>query len=216
MTPQTLEQIATVVGAVLTLMVFSYLLGDNFLYRIAIHVFIGATAGFVLIVAVESVLIPWINLTILSTPLDLPRLAIGLVPFLIGLLLLFKGSARFARLGDLGLMIVLGVGTALALWGAISGTLIPLITSTAREFRPANVINGLIVLIGLISVLVYFTYIGLRRGGGEVGQFLPVRFTGLIGQAFIVVTLGATYALLIISALTVLTGVIGQRLLSGG
>ncbi len=216
MTPQTLEQIATVVGAVLTLMVFSYLLGDNFLYRIAIHIFIGATAGFVLIVAVESVLIPWINLTLLNTPFDLARLAIGLVPFLIGLLLLFKGSARFARLGDLGLMIVLGVGTALALWGAISGTLIPLITSTAREFRPANVINGLIVLIGLISVLVYFTYIGLRRGGGEVGQFLPVRFTGLIGQAFIVVTLGATYALLIISALTVLTGVIGQRLLSGG
>jgi hypothetical protein len=213
LTPQTLEQIATVVGAVLTLMVFSYMLGDNFLYRIAIHIFIGATAGFVLIVAVESVLIPWINITLLNAPLELPRFAVGLIPFMIGILLLFKGSPRFSRLGDLGLMIVLGVGTALALWGAISGTLLPLIASTARDFRPANIINGLIVLIGTISVLVYFTYIGVRRGGGEVSQFLPVRFTGLIGQAFIVVTLGATYALLIISALTVLTGVIAQRLL---
>jgi hypothetical protein len=213
LTPHTLEQIATVVGAVLTLMVFSYLLGDNFLYRIAIHIFIGATAGFVLIVAFESVLIPWINITLLSAPLEMPRLAVGLIPFMIGILLLFKGSPRFSRLGDLGLMIVLGVGTALALWGAISGTLLPLITSTVREFRPANVINGLIVLIGTISVLVYFTYTGLRRSGGEVSQLLPVRFTGLIGQAFIVITLGATYALLIISALTVLTGVIAQRLL---
>ena len=46
MTPETLDRTATIAGAVLTLMVFSYLLGDNFLYRIAIHVFIGAAAAY--------------------------------------------------------------------------------------------------------------------------------------------------------------------------
>ena len=34
-------------GFLLTLCVFSYLLGDNALFRIAIHIFIGTAAGFV-------------------------------------------------------------------------------------------------------------------------------------------------------------------------
>ncbi len=53
MTPELLDRIATIAGAVLTVMVFSYLLGDNFLYRIAIYIFIGAAAAYVLIVAVD-------------------------------------------------------------------------------------------------------------------------------------------------------------------
>ncbi len=213
MTPETLQSIATVAGAVLTVMIFSYLLGDNFLYRIAIHIFIGAAAGFVLLTAVESVLIPWVNLTILASPMEPPRIALGLIPFIIGLLLLMKGSPRYSRIGSAGLMVVLGVGTALGLWGAISGTLLPLVADTARGFRPSTILDGFIVLVGTISVLVYFTYLGVRRPGGEVTQILPVQVTGWVGQAFLVITLGATYGLLIISSLTILTGVIAQRLL---
>ena len=46
MTPETLDRVATIAGAVLTILIFSYLLGDNFLYRIAIHIFIGAAAAY--------------------------------------------------------------------------------------------------------------------------------------------------------------------------
>src|SRR2546430_9380445 len=52
---------------------------------------------------------------------------------------------------------------------------------------------------------IYFTYLGVRRPSGDVEQPLFIRGPGIVGQAFIVVTLGATYALLIISALTILT-----------
>jgi hypothetical protein len=211
--PQTLQTIGTVIGFVLTVCIFSYLLGDNFLYRIAIHIFIGAAAGYVLIVAVESVLIPWINFTLLAQPMVPAQFIVGLVPFLIGLLLLAKGSPRYSRLGDLGLVIVLAVGGALALWGAISGTLIPLVTDAARGFQKTSIFDGLIALIGTITVLVYFTYVGARRQGGETRQLLPVRFTGIVGQVFIVVTLGAFYGMLIISALAVLVSVITQRVL---
>jgi hypothetical protein len=214
--PGLVNNIATIIGLVLTVMVFSYLLGDNFLYRLAIHIFIGAAAGYVLIASVEGVLIPWINLTILAQPAAPAQIALGVVPFVLGLLLLLKGTARFSRLGDFGLVVVLGVGTGLALWGAISGTLIPLAQDTARGFRPQTVFDGLIALVGTITVLVYFTYVGARTRTGEARQLLPVRATGLVGQAFLAVTLGATYALLIISALTVLTGVIGGRLLVFG
>ncbi|MCC7207294.1 MAG: hypothetical protein IT323_08310 [Anaerolineae bacterium] len=213
MNPDTFQQVATVTGAVLTLMVFSYLLGDNFLYRIAIHVLIGAAAAYILLTAVENVLIPWVNVMILGQPVQLTRAGVGLLPFMVGILLFFKSSTRFIRLGNLGLMIVLGIGTGLALWGAISGTLFPLSLETIRDFTPQNVINGLIALVGTLTVLVYFTYIGVRRSSGEIEQILPVRAAGLVGRGFLMVTLGATYGLLIISAVTVLTGVIAQRLL---
>lgn len=212
MTPEVLDRVGLIVGAVLSLMIFSYLLGDNFLYRIAIHIFIGAAAAYILIVAVESVLIPWFNLT-LRDPFGEPgRFVLGLMPILIGVLLMFKISPRLSRFGNIGLAAVLGVGTALALWGAITGTLIPLTVDAARA--QGNRLDSLIVAIGTITVLMYFTYIGVRRPNGNVGQFLFIRGPGIVGQIFITITLGATYALLIISALTVLTGVIAQRLLA--
>ncbi len=212
MSPATLDQLGLIVGAVLTVMVFSYLLGDNFLYRIAIHVLIGAAAAYVLIVAVESVLIPWVDQT-LTNPIGEPtRFALGLMPFVPGLLLLFKFSPRLSRVGNLGLALIVGIGTALALWGAVTGTLLPLVIDTAR--RQDNLLDSLIALIGTVTVLVYFTYLGVRRPNGESEQRVFVRAPGVVGQIFVVITLGATYALLIISALTVLTGVIAQRLLA--
>ncbi len=85
---------------------------------------------------------------------------------------------------------------------------------TAEIRRQDNILDSVIALIGTVTVLVYFTYLGVRRPSGESEQRLFVRAPGIVGQAFVVITLGATYALLIISALTVLTGVIAQRLLA--
>jgi hypothetical protein len=212
LSPELLDRIGLIAGAVFTVAIFSYLLSDNFLYRIAINIFIGAAAAFILIASVESVLIPWVQSTILAEPFELQRVIIGVLPFLFGVLLLFKFSARLAWLGNLGMVLVIGVGTAVALWGAVIGTLAPLALDVARGFKPDTVLDGLIILIGTVCVLIYFTYLGVRRPTGEVEQLLPIRFTGAIGQAFIAVTLGATYALLIISALTVLINVIVQRL----
>ena len=42
---QETEVILSGVGAVLTLMIFSYLLGDNPVFRLALHIFIGVSAA---------------------------------------------------------------------------------------------------------------------------------------------------------------------------
>lgn len=213
MSPELLNQITTVVGVALTLFVFSYLLGDNFLYRIAIHVLIGAAAAFALITAVESVLVPWINQTLLVQPTQPSRLILGLIPFLIGVMLLFKSTSRLSSIGTFALACVIGVGAGAALWGAITGTLLPLVEGTIRVFTPANPIDGFIVLGGTISVMTYFTYLGRWRATGEARRWLPISVGGTVGQAFIALTLGAAYGLLILSSLTILTGVIAERLI---
>ena len=208
-----IQLIATYAAAVLTVIIFSYLLGDNFLYRIGVHLLVGAAAGYSLIVAVESVIIPWIKLTLIGGPTANPNFVIGLLPILIAVLLAFKISPRLSRFGNIGLAFVLGVGGSVAIWGAVTGTLLPLALDAARVFTPADAINGFIALVGTVSTLIYFTYLGIRRPSGEVTRLLPIQLVARIGQGFIMVTLGATYALVILSALTIFTGVIVQRLL---
>jgi hypothetical protein len=208
-----IERIAAIAGAVLTLFVFSYLVADTFFYRAAVHIFIGAAGGFAFLAALEGVVVPWLGQTLLRQPFEVPLAIIGAIPFVVALLLLLKGTRRFSRLGDIGLVFVLGVGTGLALWGAIAGTLIPLTAATIRDFTPQNPANGLVVLVGTICVLAYFTYFSRRRPTGEISQLAPIRAMGVVGQIFIATTLGATYALLMISSLTVLTSIIGDRLL---
>jgi len=196
------DQIGLWIGFILTLMVFSYLLGDNFLYRLAIYVFVGLAAGFVTMVTVQSVLLPWITTTVLSS--SVPNKVLGLIPLIIGLLLLLKATQRFNRLGNLGLAFVVGIGTAVALVGAISGTLLPLANATATSVAP-DALNGFILVIGVVSTLIYFQYMARRIPGtaGETRRGLVIRAVGAVGQGFIVVTLGALYGGAILSGLTV-------------
>lgn len=204
------DQIGLWAGFVLTLMVFSYLLGDNFLYRLAVYVFVGLAAGFVTIVTVESVLMPWIRVTLIDG--DLNGKLLGAIPLILGLLLLLKGSRRFNRLGNLGLAFVVGIGAAVALVGAISGTLLPLATTTTVTNSGAvgddagvQLLNSFILVVGVVSTLVYFQYLARRvpGGGGETRRGLVVRAVGAVGQGFIVITLGALYGGAILSGLVV-------------
>lgn len=198
------EQIGLWVGFVFSLMVFSYILGDNFLYRIAIYAFIGLTAGYLTIVTVESVLLPWVNGTLLAPSAGLGGLILGLVPFVFGLLLLLKTSKRFGRAGNIAIAFIIGTGTAVALVGAISGTLIPLATATGSGIY-VDVLNGFLIFIGVSSTLLYFYYLSRRRSDGRVQRRLVLRAISLVGQIFIIITLGAVYAGAILTSLTIFT-----------
>ncbi|MEO8392084.1 MAG: hypothetical protein ABI700_03740 [Chloroflexota bacterium] len=195
------DQIGLWIGFILTLMVFSYLLGDNFLYRLAIYVFVGLAAGFVTMATVDSVLLPWIRVTLQSG--DMGGKLFGAIPLVLGLLLLLKSRPRFNRLGNLGLAFVVGIGTAIALVGAISGTLLPLANATASSVA-SDALNGFILVLGVVSTLVYFQYLARRVPGGvETRRGLVIRAVGAVGQGFIVVTLGALYGGAILSGLVV-------------
>ena len=216
MTPETLDLIAGWVSLVLTLMVFSYLLGDNFLYRLAVSVLVGVAAGYVAVVAVESVIVPWINATLLVEQGDMSEAthtglrAIGAVPFLIGALLLVKVSPRLAPIGTLGLAVLIGTGVAVAIVGAASGTIIPLARETGDAVRE-DVVEGVVILLGVITTLIYFQYLAAERSG-RIQRPRGLGPLATIGQVFIVVTLGTLYAGAILTSLTIFSGVFRDQL----
>lgn len=194
-----MEQIGLWAGFVLTLMVFSYVLGDNVLYRLAVYVFVGLAAGYIAVVTWDSVIYPWINGTILSG--DIGRIVLGAIPLALGALLLLKASRRFGRLGNIALAFIIGVGAAVALVGAITGTLLPLAISASQV--SLNQVNSILLLIGVVCTLLYFQYLARRTTTGAVQRGIIVRTLGTVGQGIIVITLGAIYAAAIMTSLTI-------------
>ena len=83
----------------LTLMVFSYLLGDNPLFRIAEHLLVGLALGFAWIVAWHSVFLPRVIARIGSQ--DPLEVGYTLIPLALGALLLLKGRGSDSRWSSL-------------------------------------------------------------------------------------------------------------------
>jgi hypothetical protein len=187
----------TIVGFVITLLVFSYLLGDNLLYRLAVYVFVGTTAGYTAVVIVENVIVP----VLLG---DTAGLVIGGMALVLTGLLALKAIPFLRPLGNLALAFLIAVGASVAVVGAVTGTLLPLSLSTVRP--SGSLLNSAVLVLGVICSLVYFQYAARRRPDGQVQRGTLIRSLGVIGEGFITVTLGAVYGAAILSSLSVLTG----------
>jgi hypothetical protein len=209
------------IGFVLALLAFSYLLGDNALYRIAVSIFVGATAAFLLITVITEVLVPWLQ-PIIEGNTNPGDFAFRMFPFLVGFLLLLKSSKRLAPWGNAALGFVLGVGSAVAMLGAVGGTLIPQASAAGRVslIPGANMLdwfNGLLMTVGTICTLLYFQYLARRKPDGTIERPLPLKIAAGIGRGFVVVTLATIYATAIVGSLSVFVAQIDTwRVLAAG
>lgn len=240
----TADLIASFLASVLTVMVLSYLIGDNPLFKLAMHLLIGVAAGYAGAVAVHSVLIPGLVQPVLEaglTGLADPRLIVTvIVPLILVILLFLKVAPSTARYGTISMVLLVGVGAAVIVGGAITGTIIPLTLGSMDSLDP-NLINRLtgesglerllnvvIMLVGTLTALFYFRFT-IRQGEGEAplviiaGASIPGPLTMLkgIGNGFIAVTFGVMYAGAVAATLIVLaervqfiwdtvTGIIGS------
>ena len=207
------EMIWTLVGLVLTLMVFSYALGDTAftrgVFRLAAYLLVGVSAGFVAVQVIDQLLLPRLALPLLyGTPNEQ---LLTLVPLVLGILLLAKLSSRLSRWGRVPMAYLLGVGTAVMVGGAVVGTLIQQVQASLWVFEPGQNasplgvwFDGGLVLAGTISTLVYFHFGAAQKAEQAPQRSLLVRILAGLGQVFIAVTLGALFAGVYAAALTAL------------
>jgi hypothetical protein len=202
------EMISAAIGLVLTLMVFSYLIGDNVLFRIAIYLFIGVASGYAAAVVIQNVLIPR-----LFEPLGDPKqLLLTIVPLVLSVSLLAKLSPRISWLGSFAMALLVGVGAATAIGGAVVGTLVPQVqvAGDALNFRTAGsssgalfqVIEGGVMMVGTILTLAYFQFGAKRAADGSVKRNPILELLAWLGRIFIAVTFGVLFAGVYMSALT--------------
>ena len=197
-----METIGPFIAAALTIMVFSYILGDNVLFKLATHIFVGVAVGYAIIVIFYQVLVPAIN----------PDNITGALPALIlCFLLIFKilpvQGKTASALGNITLAFMLGIGAALAIGGAVFGTLLPQVSAmthislnpnhypnTPREVGLVTWLNNIIIVLGTVGTFFYFTF--AVRAHGPLGRLREVfvRVCAGMGQLMIIFTLGALFA----------------------
>lgn len=190
------------IAALLTLMVLSYILGDNVLFKLATHIFVGVAVGYALIVIWRQVFIP---------ALTTNGIGQALVIIILCILLFLKSrpqqNSLTSALGSIGLAFVLGVGAALAISGGLLGTLLPQTGSmlnisvnpgdypdTDTEVGLVRWLNSIIILLGTLGTLFYFTF--TVRPAGLLGgvQEGMVRFFSGMGRLMIIFTMGVLFA----------------------
>ena len=187
--------IGGIVAGLLTLMVFSYLLGANPLWRIAQSLLVGVSVGYVSLVVLTQVIAPQVG-RIIQPPegtLEADRW-LAIVPVALGLLLLLRIAVPGAWPASLGLNLVVVVGAALALGGALAGILVPQTLDTMRLLYlsddPAAIaalVGNVVLVLGVICALVYFAF-GARANGERPRV---VREVSVVGRWVLVLAFGA-------------------------
>lgn len=220
--------IMELVGLFLTLMVMLYLfIGDNPLFRIVTYAFIGVAAGYVTVLVLFQVLIP--RLLALVGSGNILFMGLGVISFLLGLLLFAKLSPRFSGVGTIPMAMLVGIGAAVAVGGAVFGTLGGQLLGTINLFNlkkggdAFQLFEGLFILVGTISTLAYFQF-GARSKAAAVttpetageAESTPatrrdvfMEILSKVGQVFIGITLGAIFAGVYTAAISALIERIG-------
>ena len=204
-----IDFLAGLVGLILTLLIFSYLIGDNPLFRLATYLFIGVSSGYAAAAIWHYVLIPKLFNPLRSS--DPTQLLLSALPFLPCSTLFAKLLPRISWIGNFAMAILAGVGAATALGGAALGTLIPQSLAAMDMFDLrgldraqafARLVQGAIMLAGTVAALGYFQFSASRAPDGTPKRNAFFEGVAWLGKVFIAITFGTLFAGVYMAALT--------------
>lgn len=219
-----LDFFGMIIAALLTIMVLSYVIADNLLFRIAVYLFIGVASGYAGAIAWHNVIRPALIDPLLQGGFSaiLRPEAVGtfLIPWVLTIVLLLKLSPATARFGTLSVAILVGVGAAVIVGGAITGTLIPQSLATSSALSPEvafpasgedtfvwieRLVSALILIVATITTLLYFRFSAKQERSGEARRSRFNAVLAYVGRTFIAVTFGVMYAGALMATVLVLT-----------
>ena len=193
------DLLGVLVGAMLTLLVFSYLLGDTPLFRIAQAIFVGVAIGYAATAAIFLVLLPMLFDPLIENPINNGYLV---VPLALGVLLLTKLRASWAPIGNSSIAFLFSIGSALALGGALDGTLLPQLSAT---IVPLDSLENVLLVFGTIGALLSFRFVQPQPPGAGTRTLQAVgRAWSRVGRWFVLIAFGAIFASTAISRVSIL------------
>ena len=210
------------IATLLSLCILSRALADNPFYRFAQSLLVGTALGYVTAVLVRSSIIPILEAMVFGRA-STAEWVVGIGGLLLGLLLVTRfGRQRGSHWANYPLALLFGAGAALALLGALRGTLLPQLLATVRLGSLTGDISaqiGAMVLALLtITTLLAFTYTSSRPStdpqGGLGDTRRPLRDVGpglartfrAIGRLLILATFGVFFAATVTTYIAALIG----------
>lgn len=193
-----------ILAAGITLALYSFLYRDNPLFKLAEHLYVGVVAAYELaLVWYQSILVDVVN------PLFRPHPDAGvdwwvIVPACLGLFLMTRFIGKAVWLSRISFAFFVGLGAGLAIPRRVASFIIEQIEPTILPFSQASaglgwaVLDPAIILIGVLSVLIYF-YFSVEHKGVVGG-------ISRVGIYFLMVSFGASFGYTVMARISLLIG----------
>jgi hypothetical protein len=203
------------VAAFFTLAVFSFLYGDNPLYKVAEAVLVGVSAAYWMVVGFWDVLVPNLIGKISPTTVqawampgltgpDAERDLLYLIPLVLGVMLLWRLAPKGVWIARWPLAFIIGTTAGLRLIAFLHGdflaqirnTILPLVVFTQGGFDPGESIRNLIIVASVLCCLVYFFFSFEHKG--------IVGTTAKVGIWVLMITFGAGFGYTVMGRIALL------------
>lgn len=179
------------IAALLTLCVFSFLYRDNPLYRFAEHLFVGASAGYLIAVQYQNVLKPNVIEKIGDGQL------LPIVPLLLGILIFGRLWPKTKPISDWSLAFYVGIYSGIAVPSYLQAQIFAQLADAVKPFGTGwGAVNSALVLIGFLSVLAYFFF--------TAPQNRVHRIVSRTGIWFLMVAFGASFGYTVMARVSLL------------
>ncbi len=204
--PELINIVIGVLSLFFTILILSYVVGDNPAFRLAVHVFIGVAAGYVAAIVLLQVIANKMILPLFGNDTN-EKMLVVIPSIVLGLLLLTKLSPRIEWLGRPVVAFLVGTGAAAAVAGAMMGTIYPQVMGSINMFdldKSPNIAASVFILLGTIATLAYFQFTVFGKKASTGKRDIVANVIAVVGQVFIAITLGTLFAGVFSAALTAL------------
>ncbi|MBI2883371.1 MAG: hypothetical protein HYY11_05645 [Candidatus Methylomirabilis oxyfera] len=207
MTPSVL--LGAWVAAGLTLCMFSFLYKDNPFFRFGEHLYVGISMGYTIVRIYYDVMVKS-----LYTPVMQEGKWWFLIAAILGLLVLTRFIPKISWLSRISFAVIVGFGSGVAIPRIISsnilqqvqGTLKPIVNAGQSSFGMAQ-FNALLILVGVVTVLIYFFFSIEHKG--------PIQVAARIGIYFLMINFGAGFGYTVMARMSLLIGRFDDLILFG-
>lgn len=179
----------TTITALLTLAIYTILVGDNPLYKFAEHLLLGLSIGYSLVITVKSILIPQA-----ITPLTEGSFA-AVIPIVLGSVMFLRVHPKLAGWSQIPLALLIGAGAGAAIPAMMQARVLKQVSATISG---SGTLDGLIILLGVLVTIMYFVFTRPHSGGWGKAA--------VAGRYFMMIFFGATFAYTVMSRMALLIG----------
>jgi hypothetical protein len=194
----------TIIAGLITLAIFSFLYRDNPLYKLAEHVAVGVSVGFLVVTYYYNVFKPkvWDNV-LHNGQYDY------LIPFVLGMLLFSRFVPKWGWLSRWSLAFLLGASSGLNIPATLESRVLQQMDGAIRPLlvlnQPAgpwmdllHSTNAIFLFVGTIACLVFFLFSVEHRG--------PVGRLAYFGRLCIMAGFGASFGYTVMARVSLLIG----------
>jgi len=161
-------------------MVASWTYKDNPLFKIATVAAVAGGAANGVLVNIDN-----IYLKALIPIMDGTKIWL-IIPIIIGVMFVFVFNPRYKWLARIPTIFLMGISIGAMITGVMSAQIIGQIADTASSLTGGNLLNGLIVLIAVVTAILYFTY--SKEQTGVLGNLTT------LGRYFLMASIGPYWA----------------------